>query len=151
MADARQNPRIADDKMPKALQRLVLGLIFSVLVIVTFARVTDRPPEAQPAKGPILAERVIVLEGTLSGAARISSVDGEVLAQYAAGKGGFVSTIERVVARERQRFGVESTGPLHLRKREGGQLALFDPLTDTEIVLASFGADNIKKFAVLLD
>jgi putative photosynthetic complex assembly protein len=139
-----------DEKIPKVLLRAVITLVVCVLILVTYARVTDRPLEAQPPDGAIVAERVIKLESTVTGAARILDQDGLVIAEFESGSGGFVSTIDRVVRRERLRNGVASDGVVHLRMREGGRISIFDPSTDRETELEAFGRDNIRHFENLL-
>ena len=106
--------------------------------------------EAQPPNGDIVSERVIHLQGTVAGAARILDVDGAEIMRFASGEGGFVSTIDRVIRRERLRNGVSNEGALHVRMREGQRLSIFDPSTGREIELEAFGRDNIAKFEALV-
>ena len=150
VADTGQISETRDHPIPKALLRAVLALLVSILVLVAYARLTDRPLEAQPPDGAIVAERVISLKGTQSGAALILDEEGAVLAQYAPGDGGFVSTVDRVIRRERLRNGVASDGAVHLRMREGERLSVYDPSTGREIELEAFGRDNAAEFEQLL-
>ena len=49
-------PRIhakADDLVPRILVRIMFGLVACVLVIVSFATLTGRPPEATPPDAPV--------------------------------------------------------------------------------------------------
>ena len=151
MADTTQMTVRRDEKIPKALLRGVLTLIAVVLTFVFYASLTDRPLEAQPPNGAILSERIIHLQGNIAGAARILDKNGAEIGTFAAGEGGFVSTIDRVIRRERLRHGMPGEGVLHVRMREGERLSIFDPSTGEEIELESFGRDNINKFAALLE
>ncbi|MEL7398112.1 MAG: photosynthetic complex assembly protein PuhC [Pseudomonadota bacterium] len=150
MADTTQMAVRRDEKIPTALLRGMLVLVAFVLTLVFYASLTDRPLLAQPPDGDILSEKIIRLQGTVTGAARISDEDGAVIAEYAAGDGGFVSTIERVIRRERLRNGAPNDGVVHVRLREGNRLSVFDPSTDREIELEAFGRDNIAKFAAIV-
>ena len=150
MADTTQMAVRRDEKIPTALLRGMLVLVAFVLTLVFYASLTDRPLLAQPPDGDILSEKIIRLQGTVTGAARISDEDGAVIAEYAAGDGGFVSTIERVIRRERLRNGTTNDGVVHVRLREGNRLSVFDPSTDREIELEAFGRDNIAKFAAIV-
>ena len=147
MADTTQMAVRRDEKIPTALLRGMIVLVVFVLTLVFYASLTDRPLVAQPPDGEILSEKVVRLQGTVTGAARISDEDGAVIAEYAAGEGGFVSTIERVIKRERLRHGVPNDGLLHVRMRKGNRLSVFDPSTGREIEL---GRDNIAKFAAIV-
>ena len=89
-----------EEKIPTALLRGILVLLAFVLTLVFYARITDRPLVAQPPDGAIVAERIIYLQGTPTGAARILDANGDEIIRYATGDGGFVSTIDRVIRRE---------------------------------------------------
>lgn len=150
MSNATQMTVRRDEKIPTVLLRGVLTLIAVVLAFVFYASWTDRPLEAQPPNGAIVSERIVYLQGTVAGAARILDADGSEIVKYSSGEGGFVSTIDRVIRHERLRHGVPNNGVLHVRMREGQRLSIFDPSTDNEIELEAFGRDNIAKFAALL-
>ncbi|MEL7252591.1 MAG: photosynthetic complex assembly protein PuhC [Pseudomonadota bacterium] len=150
MSETTQMTVRRDEKIPTALLRGILVLLGLVLTLVFYASITDRPLVAQPPDGAIVSERIIYLQGTPTGAARVLDADGSVIAQYSTGEGGFVSTIDRVIRRERLRNGVSNDGVLHVRMREGERLSIFDPATQREIELEAFGRDNIAKFAALV-
>ena len=152
MSDAH-SPRIhakEDELVPRVLIRAVLALLLIVLSLVTIATLTDRPLESTPAQTEIIAERAIYLSGDASGAARVTDVNGAVLADFPADKGGFVAGIERVIARERGKSGAYAGAPVLLRLREGNRLSIYDPETDWSAELMGFGADNLRTFARLL-
>ena len=150
MAETTQMTVRREERIPTALLRAILVLLALVLSLVVYASWTDRPLEAQPPNGDIVSERVIHLQGTVAGAARILDVDGAEIMRFASGEGGFVSTIDRVIRRERLRNGVSNEGALHVRMREGQRLSIFDPSTGREIELEAFGRDNIAKFEALV-
>jgi putative photosynthetic complex assembly protein len=138
------------DTVSRNLMRGILVLLITVLALVAYARVTDRPLEAVPDRGEIVQERLLHIEGDITGAARIADAEtGEVI-EYASGEAVFITTIERVLRRERERHAADMAAPLHLRERAGGALSVYDPTTGEEVDLTSFGTDNIAAFAVLL-
>lgn len=150
MTDSTQMTVRRDEKIPTVLLRGVLVLIVFVLSLVFYASLTDRPLVAQPPDGAIVSERVVYLQGAVTGAARVLDEDRAVIMEFASGEGGFVSTIDRVIRRERLRNGVSNDGVLHVRLREGNRLSIFDPSTGREIELEAFGRDNIAKFEALV-
>ena len=81
VADTGQIEQTGNHPIPKPLSRAVLALIVTVLILVAYARLTDRPLEAQPPDGAIVSERIISMQGTQSGAALI--LDEEVRADEA--------------------------------------------------------------------
>ena len=148
------NPRIRssdDELVPRVLVRAVLALLLAVLSLVTIAVITDRPLESTPPAGEILSERALFLSGNASGAALVLDMNGSVLADFPADKGGFVAGIERVIARERAKIAADPKAPVMLRLREGNRLSLYDPETNWSAELMGFGADNLRTFARLLE
>ncbi|MGX9355053.1 photosynthetic complex assembly protein PuhC [Roseobacteraceae bacterium S113] len=139
-----------EDLVPQRLMMAVLALILVILAMVTTATLTDRPLEATPPAGEILAQREVLLWGNTAGEARVHTTDGAELAFWAAGDGGFVSTIDRVVRFERDRHGVAQDTPVVIRLRDGPRLSIFDPSTGKETELEAFGKDNIAQFTGLL-
>lgn len=140
----------AQDLMPQRMIRAMFIMILTVVTLVALARLTDRPREAQPPRGPVLSERVVHIWGNTAGEARITDADGDLIAEFGTGKANFISVIDRVIRRERGRYNADPDGPLHLRLRAGNRLALFDPGTGRETELASFGNDNVASFSDLL-
>lgn len=151
MSDSTRIHARPDDLIPRVLVRIMFGMVFVILALVTIARITDRPLEALPSTAQIISERVIYLSGDASGAARVLDETGSVLATFAADKGGFVAGIDRVIERERQKARLTTDGPVFLRLRVGNRLSIFDPETGWSAELMGFGADNLRTFARLLE
>ena len=148
-----QRLRQRDKEMiPTVLLRAMLALVLACLALVTFARLTDRPLEAMPPQGlAIVAERLLVLEGDMSGAARVLDPAGAVVADLPGDKGGFVAGLWRVLQRVRAQAGVPGDLPVRLVAWEDGRLSLIDDATGWRAELTGFGADNLATFARLLD
>ena len=85
---------------------------------------------AAPDHGaPTIAERLIIIDGAMNGSARVLDETGQVIAQLAADKGGFVAGVHRVLVHERNLNDVPTTAPVRLVAFEDGRLALYDDFT----------------------
>lgn len=134
-------------------QKMMTAIFIMLLIIVTLVglhTLSGRPLIAQTPLGPIVAEREITLWGDTRGAARVSDAEGMTLMEFDVGQGGFVSTIDRVIRRERLVHGVAETGPLMVRLREGEQVTVYDPSTGNETPMINFGHSNAAHFRALL-
>lgn len=153
MNHAHEAMRTRDREMiPAVLLRAMLFLVLAVLVIVTFARLTDRPLEAtRPTGIPVVAERSLIIYGDMSGAARVLDANGTLVADLGPEQGGFISGMSRVLSRERMKVGVADDAPVRLVRFADGHIALFDDFTGFEAQIAGFGADNKAAFARLLE
>jgi putative photosynthetic complex assembly protein len=153
--NTQAKPRIhaqPEDLVPRIMVRIMLALVLTVLVIVTVARLTDRPLDSTPPVADVIRERAIHLSGDASGAARVlDGTTGTLIADFASDKGGFVAGIERVIARERGKIGADMSAPILLQLRAGNRLSIFDPVTGWSAELMGFGASNSRVFARLLD
>ena len=140
------------EMIPRVLLRAMFALVLACLLIVTYARVTDRPLSAAPPSDmPIIAERAIFLHGDMSGAARVLDMDGTVIADLDPTKGGFISGVRRVISRERTLRRLPVDAPVRLVAWEDGRLSILDDTTGWRAELTGFGADNLAAFRRLLD
>jgi len=156
MDRASEHKLVERDKemIPTVLLRAMLVLCISVLVIASYARLTDRPLAAAPpseAEVPVAEERLIRIFGQMDGSARVMDVDGNVIVTLGPDQGGFVAGIHRVLERERGALGLSADDPIRLVRFSDGRLGLRDPLTDFRAELVGFGADNTRVFARLLE
>lgn len=150
-AHATARPLPADrDKIPRAMVRAMFALVLGVLVIVTFARITDRPLISTPPPGEVVISRHIVLTGDMAGRATVHDADGTLVADLTPEKGGFISGVYRVLVRERTKHGTALDAPVTLLQRDTGRLELHDPSTGWRADLMGFGGDNARAFARLL-
>ncbi|MEM8751915.1 MAG: photosynthetic complex assembly protein PuhC [Pseudomonadota bacterium] len=140
------------EKIPTLLLRAMLTLVLCSLLIVAYARLTDRPLEATPPTGiPVIKERSIILSGGMNGAAQVLDLDGSLIASLTPEEGGFISGVYRVLAHERKKIDAPRHAPVRLVAYEDGRLALFDDLTGWRAELIGFGRDNYAAFARLLN
>jgi putative photosynthetic complex assembly protein len=154
MSDTPNTPRLRhrdDELVPVFMVRAMFALVVVCLVLVSAARITGRPLESTPPDGAIVKERLIYLSGDTSGAARVLDVDGALIADLPGEQGGFIAGIERVIARERLKYGLPNDRPVLLQLREGNRLSITDPLTGWSAELMGFGLTNTRSFARLLD
>jgi len=140
-----------EDLVPRTMIRAVFALIVVCLVMVTWARVSDRPVATTLPSGPVVAERLMIIESDAQGAVRISEPDGALIAEMSQREAGFISGLTRVINRERMLHGVAPLAPIALRRTEGGRLSLFDPSTGWSADMMGFGEDNVAALAMLLD
>lgn len=150
MTARTSHPAPEKEMIPRSLLRAVAALMLSVLALVTFARLTDRPLVATPPDNPVVTERLIRLSGDISGAATVRDADGTLIADLTPEEGGFVSGVWRVIARERTKFRAAMDSPVLLVRDAGGRLSIHDPSTGWGADLMGFGADNAAAFARLL-
>ncbi|MEM9395588.1 MAG: photosynthetic complex assembly protein PuhC [Pseudomonadota bacterium] len=137
--------------IPKPLLSAVIALLVLILAVVTIARLTGYPVAARAPEGDILQERILYFSGALDGSAYVKDRNGDAIADFEAGEAVFISTIARVMERERMKIQADPEEHYILRLREGDRLALYDPVTDRETELMSFGSDNVAAFMALLD
>lgn len=142
------------EMIPTVLIRAMFILCLCVLIIVSYARLTDRPLSAMPpseAEVPIVTERTVRIFAELDGSARVIALDGTVVADFAADEGGFVAGIYRVLERERGAVGLEASDPIRVVRYADGRISLRDALTDFRAELVGFGATNEAAFARILE
>lgn len=142
------------EMIPTVLIRAMFILCLCVLIIVTYARLTDRPLSAMPpseAEVPIVTERTVRIFAELDGSARVIGLDGTVVANFAADEGGFVAGIYRVLERERGAVGLDASEPIRVVRFADGRVSLRDEYTDFRAELVGFGATNEAAFARILE
>jgi putative photosynthetic complex assembly protein len=142
------------EMIPTVLIRAMFILCLCVLIIVSYARLTDRPLSAMPPgveEVPIVTERTIRIYGELNGSARVLDTDGTVIATFSPDEGGFVAGVYRVLERERGAVGADASDPIRLVRFADGRVSLRDDITDFRAELVGFGAANEAVFARLLE
>ena len=145
------NRSVDRELVPRVLLRAVGLLILTTVAIVSYARWADLPPAALPPESPVVNERVIIIDGQMSGAARVFQADGTLIADLSPESGGFIAGVWRALARERTKFNVDPLAPVRLVEHEDGRLSLHDTMTPWRIQLIGFGRDNAAAFQRLLE
>ena len=138
------------DLVPRIMVRVMFAMVMICLVMVSLYRWMDGPVQYTAPDSPVVIERVLFLEGDMSGAARVYAEDRTLIADYSAEDGGFLSGMWRVLQRERKKARVALDGPVIVRARENNRLEIYDPDTGWGADLMGFGTDNAAAFARLL-
>ncbi|MGR3494449.1 photosynthetic complex assembly protein PuhC [Citreimonas sp.] len=136
--------------VPRVMIRLMFGMVMLTLILVSAHVWTGQPVGSVPPKGAVAAERVLYLQGDLSGAATVRDETGTTIFSLNPEEGGFVSGVARVLDRERTKARVALDGPVVLTAYENGRMAITDPSTGWSADLMGFGQDNAAAFARLL-
>ena len=138
----------ANDMIPVGLVRAMFALPLAALLLVGYAKLTDRPIAAVPQDAPITQEWSLRLVG--GGAQAVTVLDGEGALLADLDHGGFVTVIQNGLETMRRRHGIDPTLPIRIVQFENGRLAAIDPLTDYRVELTVFGPDNQAAFERLL-
>ena len=128
-------------------------IIFSLILIVAFVtifRVSNLEPYSIPVAAPKISEKRILFDFGENDETLILSSKGEVLVSYSSEQSNFVSTVTKVLKRERKKVGIEENAKVLLRRDENNRLSIYDPETKREIDLAGFGESNLEIFYDLL-
>lgn len=138
------------ERIPRALLVAMLVLVLASLAIASFARLTDQPLVATPEPAAVVTDQQIRIFGSMSGAAKVLSMEGELIADLTPDKGGFIAGVWRALARERAKVDVAPTEPVHIIAYENGRLELYDEFSGWRVELIGFGVDNAAAFQRLL-
>ena len=133
---------------------LPLFIICTLVLLIAFVavfRMSDLNPYSIPKQLDIKAEKEILLKIEENGETLILDDDGNVLVSYSKEQENFVSTVTKVLERDRKKVGIFENSNVFLRLNENDRLSIFDPQTEREIDLAGFGDENIQVFFNLLE
>ena len=128
---------------------IILTLVLLIVFVAVF-RFSDSNPYSIPKQLDIKAEREILLKIEENGDTLILDEGGNVLVSYSKEQENFVSTVTKVLERDRLKVGKFENSNVFLRLNENDRLSIFDPQTEREIDLAGFGDGNIQVFFNLL-
>lgn len=147
----RQMVQRDKEMVPRILVQAMFTVMVLSLVLVGFARLTDRPLVGVPQDMSVVVERALWMEGTREGAVTVRDENGAVLAHSNDDKMGFVGVIWRVIDRQRMSNGVRGDAPIRLVRRENGHVAIIDDTTGWSMELIGYGPDNIAAFDRFID
>ena len=99
----------------------------------------------------IKAKRDITLKIGEEGETLILDKAGNVLLSYSKEQENFVSTVTKVLERDRKTNGILKNSNVVLRLSQDNRLSIYDPQTEREIDLAGFGESNIQVFYDILN
>jgi putative photosynthetic complex assembly protein len=154
MHDHKAMSKRDKEMIPMVLVRAMFGLALFSLILVAWARFTDRSLVGQPPISEVAQEITLNFARTGaaggSGSVRVTDADGAFLVASDQERKGFVEVIWRVVERKRMLAGVEGNPPLRLVRFENNRLAILDDASAFTIHLTGYGPDNVAAFATLL-
>lgn len=136
------------EMIPAPLLRMMLALVITSLLLVSFAVFSGRPPSGQPEESPVTAERQMIIKTGGAKAVTLYGTDGTLLMHL--DHGGFVTVVGNGLDRVRTVRRVPLDLPVTLARHENGRLTVSDPATGWSVELTEFGSDNEAAFAALL-
>ena len=133
-----------------SLPLFIICILVLLIAFVAVFRMSGSNPYSVPKQLDIKAEKEILLKIEENGDTLILDNDGNILVSYSKEQENFVSTVTKVLERDRLKVGKFENSNVFLRLNENDRLSIFDPQTEKEIDLAGFGDGNIQVFFNLL-
>ena len=134
-----------------SLPLFIICILILFVVFVAAFRILDMRPYSISKQLDIKAEKEIFLKIGDTGETLILDDEGNVLVNYSKDQENFVSTVTKVLERDRKKVGILENSNVFLRLSETDRLSIFDPQTEREIELEGFGDSNIQIFFNLLE
>tara|TARA_Y100000996_G_scaffold402670_1_gene374871 strand:+ start:50 stop:493 length:444 start_codon:yes stop_codon:yes gene_type:complete len=134
-----------------SLPLFIICILILFVVFVAAFRISDIRPYSISEQLNIKAEKEILLKIGEDGETLILDYNGNVLVNYSKDQENFVSTVTKVLERDRKKVGILENSNVFLRLSETDRLSIFDPQTEREIDLEGFGDSNIQIFFNLLE
>ena len=134
-----------------SLPLFIICILLLFIAFVAVFRISDLHPYSVPKQLDIKTEKEILLKIGDDGETQILDDDGNVLVSYSKEQENFVSTVTKVLERDRKKVGIFENSNVFLRLSNKDRLSIFDPQTEREIDLAGFGDANIQIFFNLLE
>lgn len=122
-----------------------------LIISVAVFRTSDSQPYSILKDLNIKAEREITLKIEGNGETLILDEAENILVRYSKEQENFVSTVTKVLERDRKKNGILENSNVVLRLSQDNRLSIFDPQTEREIDLAGFGEVNIQVFYDILN
>ena len=129
---------------------IVCSLVLVVALVAVF-RISDFDPYSISKQANVKVEKEIILKIGENGETLILDQVGNVLLSYPKEEENFVSTVTKVLERDRKKIGVSKNSSVLLRLSNSDRISIFDPQTERQIDLAGFGEGNIQVFYDLLN
>lgn len=137
--------------MKLSLPFFIVCSLVLVVALVTVFRISDFDPYSISKQVNVKVEKEIILKIGENGETLILDQVGNVLLSYPKEEENFVSTVTKVLERDRKKIGVSKNSSVLLRLSNSDRISIFDPQTERQIDLAGFGEGNIQVFYDLLN
>jgi putative photosynthetic complex assembly protein len=134
-----------------SLPLIIICVLVLLITFVAVFRITDFRPYAISEQINVKVEREIALEIGEEGETLILDEAGNILLSYSKEQENFVSTVTKVLERDRKKNGISKNSNVVLRLSQDNRLSIYDPQTEREIDLAGFGQSNIQVFYDILN
>ena len=134
-----------------SLPFFIVCSLFLVVALVAVFRISDFDPYSISKQVNVKIEKEIILKIGENGETLILDQVGNVLLNYPKEEENFVSTVTKVLERDRKKIGVSKNSSVLLRLSNSDRVSIFDPQTERQIDLAGFGEGNIQVFYDLLN
>ena len=134
-----------------SLPLFIICILLLFIAFVAVFRISDLHPYSVPKQLDIKTEKEILLKIGDDGETLILDDEGNVLVSYSKEQENFVSTVTKVLERDRKKVGIFENSNVFLRLSDKDRVSIFDPQTEREIDLAGFGDANIQIFFNLLE
>ncbi len=137
--------------MKLSLPFFIVSSLVLVVALVAVFRISDFDPYSISKQVNVKVEKEIILKIGENGETLILDQAGNVLLNYPKEEENFVSTVTKVLERDRKKIGVLNNSSVLLRLSNSDRISIFDPQTERQIDLAGFGEGNIQVFYDLLN
>ena len=134
-----------------SLPLIIICFLGLLITFVAVFRISDLRPFTISEQINVKVEREIALEIGEEGETLILDEAGNVLLSYSKEQENFVSTVTKVLERDRKKNGISENSNVVLRLSQDNRLSIYDPQTEREIDLAGFGQSNIQVFYDILN
>jgi putative photosynthetic complex assembly protein len=139
----------AGQQIPKRAALAGLFLVGLATLFAGVARTTDFGATRVPPS-PVVEQVDLRFLDNPAGGVRVETNEGRIVANYAAGEGGFLRGVMRGFARDRRAHEGGSQESFSLARHADGRLTIEDPVTGRVVELESFGPSNAGLFSNLL-
>jgi len=130
---------------------IIICVLVFLITFVSVFRISDLRPYAISEQINVKIEREIALEIGEEGETLLLDETGNILLSYSKEQENFVSTVTKVLERDRKKNGISKNSNVVLRLSQDNRLSIYDPQTEREIDLAGFGQSNIQVFYDILN
>ena len=134
-----------------SLPLFITCILVLFIAFVAIFRMSDLTPYSIPEQLDIKAEKEILLKIEEDGETLILDDEGNVLVSFSKEQENFVSTVTKVLERDRKKVGIFENSNVFIRLSDNDRLSIFDPQTGREFDLAGFGDGNIQIFFNILE
>jgi len=141
---------VADRNVPRGALIGAAALISFALVAAAVGRVTGVGTVRAGYSAPLHTVALRFEDRPDGGISVIAPETRSVVGSIEVGTDGFVRTVLRSMAFDRQRRGIDSGPPFVIAKWPNGHATLDDPATGRRVDLVAFGAANMQTFTKLM-